>query len=76
LSGEGGGGAAIERLSLTLTADELYEITHYRRAKEQLRELQAMGIKARRRHDGTICVLRADVAPSNEQPKPKPKLRL
>jgi hypothetical protein len=62
--------------SLTLTDDELYEITHYRRAAEQIRELAAMGIKARRRHDGTVCVLRADVTPSEGVPRPRPKLRL
>jgi hypothetical protein len=41
-----------------LTPEEIYGITHYRRAAEQLRELRALGIPARRRHDNTICVLR------------------
>jgi hypothetical protein len=60
-----------------LTPDEIYDITHYRRAKEQLRELQALGIPARRRHDGTVCVLRMHtMAPAaNQAASPGPTLK-
>lgn len=46
-------------MSLTLTEDELYELTHYRRPAEQLRALEAMRIPhTHRKHDNTVCVLR------------------
>jgi hypothetical protein len=47
--------------NLVLTRDEIVTITHRKRPIEQLKDLQAMGIPATRRHDNTICVLRADV---------------
>lgn len=46
---------------LVLSDDEIFKITHRKRAREQLRDLIAFGIPATRRHDNTICVLRADV---------------
>jgi hypothetical protein len=44
--------------SLALTPDEIYMLTHCKRAKEQLRELARMRIPATRRIDNTVCVLR------------------
>lgn len=46
---------------LVLSVDEIVSITHRKRPVEQLRDLTALGIPAMRRHDNTICVLRADV---------------
>jgi len=46
---------------LVLSVDEIVTITHRKRPVEQLRDLIALGIPATRRHDNTICVLRADV---------------
>lgn len=46
---------------LVLSGAEIFEITHRKRPIEQLRDLLALGIPATRRHDNTICVLRADV---------------
>lgn len=47
---------------LVLSEEEIYEITHRKRPKEQLRDLVAMGIRATlRQHDNTVCVLRAHV---------------
>ena len=46
---------------LVLSREEIVEITHRKRPLEQLRDLIALGIPATRRHDNTICVLRADV---------------
>lgn len=46
---------------LVLSVDEIVTITHRKRPVEQLRDLLALGIPATRRHDNTICVLRADV---------------
>jgi hypothetical protein len=48
--------------AVTLSDAEIYEITHYKRRKEQLRELKACGIVAELRHDNTIRVLRVDLA--------------
>nr|WP_198982705.1 DUF4224 domain-containing protein [Herbaspirillum sp. ASV7] len=66
--------------SLTLTEEEIFEITGYRRPSAQLRALEEMGIPARRRPDNTVMVLRvyvttrpdADAVP----PIPEPKLRV
>lgn len=46
---------------LVLSDAEIFTITHRKRAQEQLRDLIALGIPATRRHDNTICVLRADL---------------
>lgn len=46
---------------LVLSREEIVTITHRKRPVEQLRDLLALGIPATRRHDNTICVLRADV---------------
>lgn len=59
-----------------LSPDEIYGITHYRRAAEQLRELEALGIPARRRHDNTVCVLRMHaMQPSGGQAGRGPTLK-
>ena len=47
-----------EGTTTTLSPDEIYELTHCKRAKEQLRELARMRIPATRRVDNTVCVLR------------------
>lgn len=51
----------MEDQPLVLSTAEIVEITHRKRPLEQLRDLIALGIPATRRHDNTICVLRADV---------------
>lgn len=48
----------MENLDPTLSPEEIYKITHCKRAKEQLRELARMRIPATRRVDNTVCVLR------------------
>lgn len=66
-----------ESSSLVLSPAEIYELTHYRRPKEQLRALTEMGIPARLRHDNTICVLRMHVTQLTEKPEPRrPQLKL
>jgi hypothetical protein len=51
-----------------LSEEEIIRLTHYRRAAEQLRELERLGIPAKRRHDNTVCVLRMHtVHPSSPQ---------
>jgi hypothetical protein len=51
-----------EPSDLVLSPDEIYAITRYKRPKEQLAALQAMGIPAHlRKIDHTACVLRAHV---------------
>jgi hypothetical protein len=61
----------------TLSEAEIYEITHYRRPAEQLRALAQLGIKASRRHDNTVCVLRVHYNhPPTVQEQSRPKLKL
>lgn len=43
---------------LALSDQEVIDLTHYRRAAEQLRALRAMGVPATRLHDNTVRVLR------------------
>ena len=45
-------------VSLTLTPEEIFEITGYRRGREQLAWFKALGVPARRRADGTVSVAR------------------
>lgn len=40
-----------------LTAKELYDVTHRKRPKAQLRALRSMGIEARMRPDNTVLAL-------------------
>lgn len=64
--------------SLTLTEEELQEVTHYKLPKKQMEALQMMGIPARLRpHDNSVCVLRvylttlagAGKTAANEEPQ-------
>lgn len=43
---------------ITLTAEELVEVTGYQRAAEQLKWFRALGLPAKRRADGTVSVAR------------------
>ncbi|MBB3118874.1 DUF4224 domain-containing protein [Pseudoduganella violacea] len=59
-----------------LIPEGIYDITHYRRAHEQLRALKELGIPARRRHDNTVCVLRMHtMAPTANLAAPGPTLK-
>lgn len=61
----------------TLSPEEIYNITHYRRTAEQLRALARLGIPAERRHDNTVCVLRMHMAAPPAKPQPaRPQLKL
>jgi hypothetical protein len=63
-------------LEPTLSPAELYKITHYKRAAEQLRALAELGIPAIRRHDNTVCVLRAHAYSPPSKPDPqRPRLK-
>lgn len=63
--------------SPTLSSQEIYDITHYRRQAEQLRALAALGIPATRRHDNTVCVLRVDLqVQRGKTDQKRPQLRL
>jgi hypothetical protein len=63
-----------------LSETELFELTRYRRAKEQLRELAELGVPARRMRDNTVRVLRMHLAPgatpAGQPPTKRPKLKL
>ncbi len=57
-------------MDLILSAEELYELTGYRRASNQLRVLKEMNIPARRRADNTVTVMRMHcIHPSSVQPQ-------
>jgi hypothetical protein len=45
--------------SLTLTDDELFNLTRKKRPAAQARALRSMGIEHRTRPDGSVAVLRA-----------------
>lgn len=58
-------------MDFTLSADEIYQITHYKLPKQQLRALREMGIPAQvRKIDNTVCVLRAHLTNPVSMPAP------
>ncbi len=52
------GDAAVQSVSLTLTPEEIVEITGYRRAHEQITWFKGLGVPAKRRADGSVSVAR------------------
>lgn len=50
--------AAAQPASMTLTPEEIVEITGYRRAHEQLTWFKGLGVPAKRRADGSVSVAR------------------
>ena len=75
-------------MSLCLSQAEVLEITGYKRGADQLRALKDRGIPAARRPDGSVSVLRAQLAmlaapvaeyepplESESQEKPEPQVR-
>lgn len=50
-------------MSLALTPEQLYELTHKRRPSAQVIALRAMGVDHRVRPDGTVYVLREALQP-------------
>ena len=60
-----------------LTAEELIELTHRTKGAWQARELERLGIRYRRRSDGSLVVLREDCKTEQDQrPKREPQLRM
>ena len=73
--GNGGSG------NLTLTAEELIDLTGYKRPAGQFRVLLELGFRAWRRADGSIVVLRSQISqPGSSSSFPalpkRPRLRL
>lgn len=61
---------------LMLSEKEIYDLTHYRRPKEQLRKLKEMGVPATRLHDNTVRVLRMHLVHPAAMPLvPPPQLK-
>lgn len=56
-------------MSLTLSPDELKELTHKARPSAQVRALRAMGIEHKVRPDGSVAVLRSHVDAQMGAPK-------
>ena len=48
-------------LSIGLTADELYEVTHYRYPRKQIEALTSMDIPFKIRPDGSVFVARTAI---------------
>jgi hypothetical protein len=44
--------------TITLTEQEIEEITHYKKPSHQIRSLRELGIKAEKRPDNTVLVFR------------------
>lgn len=59
---------------MILAPDDLVRLTGRVRSGAQARQLSAWGLPFKRRTDGSIVVLEADVV-SSPQPKKEPKLR-
>lgn len=55
--------------NLTLSPDELKELTHKARSSAQVRALRAMGIEHKVRPDGSVAVLRSHVDAQMGAPK-------
>lgn len=51
-------GSTLPPVRLTLTEEEIVEITGYRRGYEQLAFFKSLGVPARRRPDGSVSVCR------------------
>ena len=65
-------------MTLALTPEEILELTHRTRPASQLQHLRRMGIRAERRPDGSVLVLRAWLAERPEsaaQSSPRPRLK-
>ncbi|MES2346298.1 MAG: DUF4224 domain-containing protein [Pseudomonadota bacterium] len=62
----------INHTDLVLSDEEIEGITHCKRAKEQLRELERMNIPATRRVDNTVLVLRMYVTVPGAAPAAVP----
>lgn len=61
---------------LILSEEEIIELTRYRRAAEQLRQLQLLGIPATRLRDNTVRVLRMHlIHPAVAPVAPRPQLK-
>lgn len=61
---------------LTLTPEELYDLTHYKRASDQIVALRHMGIDHYVRPDGTPAVLRATLEGHGKNEKPEEEVKL
>lgn len=61
---------------VVLSADELRELTGKQRADSQARELDHLGITYRRRRDGSVVVLRADLDRATISGPTEPQLHL
>ena len=56
-------------MSLTLSPEELTELTHKKKSSAQVRALRTMGIEHKVRPDGSVAVLRSHVDAQMGAPK-------
>lgn len=61
---------------LTLTDDEIEQVTRKKRRQAQAKVLTALGIRFQIRPDGTLLVFRASLGIPYQEPRPEPKMHL
>lgn len=62
-------------MSITLSPDELFDLTHYKRSTDQIWALNKMGIDHYVRPDGTPAVLRATLEGRDNGDGSEPEVR-
>lgn len=63
-------------LSLTLTDDEIEQVTRRKRRQAQAKVLKALGIRVQIRPDGTLLVYRASLGIPHQESRPEPRMHL
>ncbi|MNL64079.1 hypothetical protein D3C87_1882580 [compost metagenome] len=63
-------------MSLTLTDDEIEQVTRKKRRQAQAKVLKALGIRFQVRPDGSLLVFRASLGIPYQEPRPEPRMNL
>ncbi|WP_313689532.1 DUF4224 domain-containing protein [Achromobacter mucicolens] len=63
-------------MSLTLTDDEIEQVTRRKRRHAQAKVLKALGIRFQVRPDGTLLVFRASLGIPHQETRPEPRMHL
>ncbi|CAB3901274.1 DUF4224 domain-containing protein [Achromobacter animicus] len=61
---------------LTLTDDEIEQVTRKKRRQAQAKVLTSLGIRFQVRPDGTLLVFRASLGIPHQESRPEPKMHL
>ncbi|WP_457955300.1 DUF4224 domain-containing protein [Achromobacter xylosoxidans] len=63
-------------MNLTLSDDEIEQVTRRKRRQAQAKVLKALGIRFQIRPDGTLLVFRASLGIPHQETQPEPRMRL